>query len=239
MQYFGAAYYPELVAPQEWNRDLERMADAGMNVVRLAEAAWLYLESDEGRFSFDWFDRVLELCERHKIAVVLGTPAFIPPAWMVLRYAEILPSRPDGRRTGLGGRHHYCLHSEHFLEASRRVVQAMAEHYGAHPAVIGWQVHNEFGLSTCYCDRCLAAWHRWLAERYQTVTQLNRAWGNQCWGHDYAAFEQIQFPSEASQPPEGGLVLPHVLAHHRFRSDDIRQYQRLQIAELRPRIGGR
>ncbi len=239
MRYFGAAYYPEIFPRDEWEADVTRMAEAGMNVVRLAEAAWLYLEPEEGRFSFQWLDDVLALCQRHNISVVLGTPTFIPPAWLVAAHPDILPDTAHGHRMGLGGRHHYCLHAESFVEATRRIVQAMGQHFGEHPNVIGWQLHNEFGLSTCYCERCLAAWRRWLRERYGSIQQLNEAWGNHCWGHDYIDFDQIPLPSEATEPPEGRHPLSIILAHCRFRSDAIRRYQGIQIAELRGRIGDR
>lgn len=239
MRYFGAAYYPEVFPHDEWEADIARMAEAGMNVVRLAEAAWLYLEPAEGQFSFQWLDEVLALCQRHHIAAVLGTPTFIPPAWLVKAHPDILPSTPDGRRMGLGGRHHYCLHSASFIAATHRIVRAMVEHFGEHPNVIGWQLHNEFGLSTCYCGRCVAAWHGWLRERYGTIQALNEAWGNRCWGHDYVDVEQIPLPSEATEPPEGRHPLPIILAHRRFRSDAIRHYQSIQSAELRGHIGHR
>lgn len=28
------------------------------------------------------------------------------------------------------------------------------EHYSEHPAVIGWQTDNEFGMLDCHCDAC-------------------------------------------------------------------------------------
>jgi len=39
-------------------------------------------------------------------------------------------------------------------------VTALAERYGGHPALIGWQIDNEFGChdtARCYCDRCAVA----------------------------------------------------------------------------------
>ena len=239
MRYFGATYYPELFPRQEWEADIARMADAGMNVVRLAESAWTYLEPQEGQFAFAWLADAIALCQRYGIAVVLGTPTYMPPPWLVHAYPEILPHAADGRRMGLGGRHHYCLHSERYVEATRRIVRAMAESFGDHQNVIGWQLHNEIGLSTCYCERCARAWHHWLRQRYDTVQDLNDAWSNQCWGRLYVDFDQIPLPSAASEPPEGRHVLPLILAHRRFRSDAIRQYHRVQIDELRGRIGNR
>mgnify|MGYP003343760057 CR=1 FL=1 len=36
------------------------------------------------------------------------------------------------------------------MRASRRIVQAMAEHYGSNPNVIGWQIDNELGDPECF-----------------------------------------------------------------------------------------
>jgi beta-galactosidase len=239
MRYYGAAYYPELLSPHEREADVARMAEAGVNVVRLAEGAWVHLEPAEGVFTFGWLDEVLDLCRRHEIGVVLGTPTFTPPAWLVDGHPEILPCREDGRVMGIGGRQHFCPHAEAFIAATRRIVRAMAEHFGHHPAVLGWQIHNEFGMTSCYCPRCTLAWQRWLEARYGTVDALNAAWGTGCWGQCYTRFAQIPLPSVATEPGEGPFPLPIVLAHRRFRSDDIRAYQQIQIEELRGRIGSR
>lgn len=239
MRYYGASYYPEIFPREDWERDISLMARTGMNVTRLAESAWTYLEPRESDFSFEWLAEVIGLCGQYGISVVMGTPTYMPPPWLVREHPGILPTAADGRRLGLGGRHHYCLNSEEYLEATRRIVGAMAERFGCHPNVIGWQIHNEFGLSTCFCERCERAWHRWLGDRYATVEALNAAWGNDNWGRLYVEFDQIPLPSPKTDPPEGLHTIPLVLAHRRFRSDEFRGYQRVQIDLLREHVGGR
>ena len=44
MFYFGADYYPEHWTEERWPEDARLMAEAGFNVVRLAEFAWSKLE---------------------------------------------------------------------------------------------------------------------------------------------------------------------------------------------------
>ncbi len=239
MRYYGASYYPEIFPREEWERDVGLMAETGMNVTRLAESAWSYLEPREAVFSFDWLDEAVNLCARYGISVVMGTPTYMPPPWLIHEHPGILPTSADGRRLGLGGRHHYCLNSGEYLEATRRIVGAMAERFGGHPNVIGWQIHNEFGLSTCFCDRCERAWHHWLRKRYGTIETLNGGWGNTSWGRLYVEFEQIPLPSPKTDPPEGLHTLPIVIAHRRFRSDEFKRYQRVQIDILRRHVAGR
>ena len=239
MRYYGASYYPEIFPHEEWEKDIRLMAETGMNVTRLAESAWTYMEPEEGTFSFDWLDEVVDLCGQYGLSVVMGTPTYMPPPWLVRDHPGVLPTSDDGRKLGLGGRHHYCLSSDEYLGATRRIVGAMAERFGDDRNVIGWQVHNEFGLSTCFCERCERAWHRWLGNRYGTIDALNKVWGNDSWGRLYVDFDQIPLPSKMTAPPEGLHTLPLILAHHRFRSDEFRRYQRIQIDVLRDHVGKR
>ncbi len=41
--YIGADYYPEHVPPEQWEKDASLMHDAGFNVTRLAEFAWIFI----------------------------------------------------------------------------------------------------------------------------------------------------------------------------------------------------
>ena len=50
----------------------------------------------------------------------------------------------------------------------------------SHPAVIGWQLDNEFGChdtARCYCENCAAAFRLWLKDKYGSLDALNVAWG--------------------------------------------------------------
>ena len=79
----GTAWYPEQWPEERWEKDLQLMQDAHMNVVRVGEFAWSTMEPAEGRFEFGWLDRAIELAARHHIAVVLGTPTAAPPVGRV------------------------------------------------------------------------------------------------------------------------------------------------------------
>jgi beta-galactosidase len=102
LRYYGASYYPEIFPREEWERDVGLMAQTGMNVTRLAESAWTYLEPREAVFSFDWLDEAVDLCARYRISVVMGTPTYMPPPWLIRQHPGILPTSDDGRRLGLG-----------------------------------------------------------------------------------------------------------------------------------------
>ena len=53
---FGAAFYPDQHPRHTWKPYIERMAEAGIAFVRLAEFAWDKLEPQEGQYDFTWLD---------------------------------------------------------------------------------------------------------------------------------------------------------------------------------------
>ncbi|GAG67008.1 unnamed protein product [marine sediment metagenome] len=60
--YFGCDYYPEHWPKERWKKDAQLMAEAGFNVVRMAEFAWSKIEPSRGQFDFQWLDEAKENC---------------------------------------------------------------------------------------------------------------------------------------------------------------------------------
>jgi beta-galactosidase len=228
MYYFGVDYYPEQWPEERWANDVQLMAEAGFNVVRLAEFAWSHMEPEDRRYDFDWLDRAIDLLAGRDIQIVLGTPTASPPPWLMAKSAELFLVRADGRRLSYGNRRGYCPSHPLYHEHSRRIVAAMAAHYGHHPAVIGWQIDNEFG-DRCYCAICQSAFHDWLRERYDSLEELNERWGAAFWSHVYTDWSQIPVPFDTVRSHNPALNLDY----YRFMSDTYRAYQKLQIDILR------
>ncbi len=227
--YIGADYYPEQWEPKRWPLDAEMMQNCGLNVVRLAEFAWSRLEPDDGEFRFDWLDRVIDLLAQRGIKVVLGTPTAAPPAWLISRHPDILPVENTtcqghrNERMEFGTRRHYCVTNHHYHYYSRRIVTHLAKHFARNPNMIGWQVDNEFGGPRCYCDGCQKEFQRWLRKKYRSLEELNRAWGNAFWSHEYSTWEQIPMPWHAASNPS------FYLDFCRFHSEMVVRYSDMQI----------
>lgn len=226
--HFGADYYPEHWPEERWEIDARLMAEAGFTVVRLAEFAWSRLEPVEGRLDFTWLDRALATLAAHGIQAILGTPTASPPPWLMKGHPEAYRVREDGHPLTYGNRREYCPNSLVYQAYSQQIVQAMAEHYAGHPAVIGWQIDNEFG-DRCYCPNCAAAFQNWLSQRYDTLDRLNERWGTIFWSHVYSAWDEIPVPLSTGGSPNPGLALDFA----RFSSDSYVSYQRQQIEILR------
>lgn len=228
MFYFGVDYYPEQWPEERWVEDARLMADAGINIVRLAEFSWGFLEPQRGHYDFDWLDRCLNILYRHGIQVVLSTPTASPPPWVMAWLPDAYKVNYNGQHQTYGNREEVCPSHVGYRKLARMITMAMAQHYVNHPAVIGWQIDNELG-GRCYCQNCQVEFQHWLSDRYNTLEKLNTAWGTAFWSHVYTDWQQIPVPLETGGVPNPGLDLDY----RRFMSDTFVQYQQEQVDILR------
>lgn len=230
--HLGAAYYPEHWTEDRWSEDIRLMSEAGLTVARMAEFAWSTLEPAAGDFHFEWLDRAIAQLAAAGIVSVLGTPTAAPPAWLVQQYPDLLAVDESSRPVLFGNRCHYCVNSPEFHAATRRIVRAMAEYFGANPNVIGWQIDNEYNR-VCYCERCQRLFQNYLAHKFGSLDSLNEHWSTRYWSQTYSAWEQIPLPNN-SYPTPTGLHNPGLmLEFKRFITQSYRQFQRLQLDLLR------
>jgi len=225
---FGVDYYPEHWPEERWPIDAQLMAEAGFNVVRLGEFAWAKYEPHEGQYDFTWLDRAISILAARGIRVLMGTPTGSPPPWLMTKHPEVYRVREDGRPVTFGNRREYCPNHPVYHDYTRRIVTQMAEHYADHPAVIGWQIDNEFG-DRCYCPVCARAFQDWVLRRYKSLDDLNAQWGTVFWSHIYSDWCEIPIPLSTGGSPNPGLALDF----RRFASDSYVAYQQLQIDILR------
>lgn len=237
----GIAYYPEHENHEQWKIDFGKLADAGIDMIRIAEFAWTVLEPEDGRYCWEWLDRAIEEAGAHGLRVVLCTPTACPPVWLAEKCPDILPVNKEGRTIGFGARQHRSYHSEAYLQHALRIVRLMAQRYGQHPNVVAWQLDNEFGGETKYDfgKPARQAFHAYLERKYGTIEQLNRRWGTVFWSQTYARFDQIPLPA----PIGADVMMWHhpslELDYARFSSDGMARFARLQAETLRPFIGDR
>lgn len=108
----------------------------------------------------------------------------------------------------------------------------LAEHYGKHPAIVGWQIDNELNceVSEFYSEADSAAFRVYLKETYETLDALNEAWGTVFWSQTYTQWEQIYVP----RPTLNKAVNPHMhLDYYRFISHSTLSYCSMQAEIIR------
>ncbi len=193
---YGGDYAPEQWPEQVWREDVALMREAGVNLVSVGMFSWVLLEPEEGRYTFDWLDRVLELLHDAGIRVDLGTPTAAPPAWFTRRYPSARLVDQAGHVLGQGGRQSFCPSSPEYAHASAAIAGQLGRRYADHPALALWHVHNEFaGVNAhCYCETCASRFRDWLAARHGDLDALNAAWGTSFWGQRYGDWAEIDPP---------------------------------------------
>ncbi len=219
---YGADYYPEHWDKSEWESQAALMEQAHLNVVRIAEFAWKKIEPEEGRYDFKWLDEAIEVLAGHNVKVILGTPTAVPPVWAFNKYDLVMHDR-YGRRRPNGSRRACCANNSDYLHLTEMVVTKMAKHYKRNKNVIGWQIDNEFGchMSTrCYCPSCKKAFAKWIEDRFGTVDEVNRRFGNAFWSLDYDSFEDIELPGYTSCEGE----LDPLFAHNPTLDQEYRRF---------------
>lgn len=228
----GVCYYPEHWDRALWGSDLDRMLDTGITVIRIAEFAWNLIEPEEGVFTYAFFDGFLDLCERKGMKVIFGTPTATPPAWLTEKYPEVLNASKEGVPYRHGGRRHYNYNSPIYRKLCARIVEREAEHYGQHPAIIGWQIDNELNCETCefYSEADTIAFREYLKAKYGTLDELNEAWGTVFWNQAYTDWDQIYVP----RPTLNRGINPHFqLDYFRFISESTVRFCRMQAEIIR------
>ena len=206
------------------------MREAGVNLVSVGIFSWSRLEPAEGKFDFEWLDRILDLLHGGGIQVDLATATASPPPWLSHRQPEMLPVTADGTKLWHGARQHYCPSSRVYRAAAGRLVEAMAARYGKHEALAMWHVGNEYGchVPACYCDVSADAFRGWLRDRHGSLDRLNDAWGTSFWSQRYSAWEEILPPRRTPTWPNPSQQLDFM----RFSSDALLECYETERAVL-------
>ncbi|MBM4218007.1 MAG: beta-galactosidase, partial [Gammaproteobacteria bacterium] len=234
----GVCYYPEHWPREWWADDARRMREMGLAQVRIGEFAWSRIEPERGRFDWAWLDEAIEVLAEAGLAVVMCTPTATPPKWLIDRMPDMIAIDAMGRARRFGSRRHYCFSHEGYRVESRRITRAVAERYGAHPAVIAWQTDNEYGChdtTLSWSAAALKSFRSWLVNRYKDIGALNAAWGNVFWSMEYGSFEEIDLPNLTVTEPNPA----HVLEFRRFSSHQVVTFNEAQCRILRECSPGR
>jgi beta-galactosidase len=233
---FGGDYNPDQWPESVWAEDVRLMQEAGVNLVSLGIFSWSRLEPEEGRYDFDWLDRILDMLHEGGVSADLATATASPPPWMSHRHPEMLPVLADGVRLWHGGRQQYCPSSPVYRSGAERLVTALADRYNKHPALAMWHVGNEYGchVPACYCDVSAEAFRAWLRERYGSIEDLNRAWGTDFWSQRYSEWDEVIPPRRTPTWPNPSQQLDFM----RFSSNELLACYEVERAVLTEKSPG-
>ncbi|NQX45576.1 beta-galactosidase [Paenibacillus tritici] len=187
---YGVAYYDEYMPYERLAEDIAMMQEAGINTVRIAESTWSTHEPQNGVFDFTSVDRVLDAMAAAGIAVIVGTPTYAVPTWLVKEHPEVLAVTPRGPGK-YGARQIMDITSPAYLFHAERIIRRLIGRVCKHPAVIGYQTDNETKHYDTAGDNVQHLFVKYMRERFGTLEEINRRFGLDYWSNRINSWEDF------------------------------------------------
>ena len=223
---FGCAYYDEYMPYERVDKDMSMMKSAGITTIRIAESTWSTLEPQPGVFDFSHVDRVLDAAERFGIQVIVGTPTYAVPAWLVAMHPEVLADTPKGPNR-YGARQIMDIVNPSYRHYGERVIRRLISHVADNPQVIGYQVDNETKYYDCVSPDMQRLFVKDLRRRFDyDLDRLNAAFGLDYWSNRIDSWED--FPDLT-----GTINASLGAAFDRFRRSQVSRYLAWQAGIVR------
>lgn len=188
--YFGAAYYDEYMPVSRVDEDMRMMKEAGMNVIRIAESTWSTWEPRDGEFDFTSLHRMLAGAKKYGISVIVGTPTYAIPPWMVRKYPDILADTHSGP-SRYGHRQNMDITHPGYRFHCERIIRKLMEQVQPYDHVIGFQLDNETKPYDTCGERAQRMFRQWLMEKFGTVENINQAFGLAYWSNSLGSWDDL------------------------------------------------
>lgn len=201
---FGVAYYDEYMPYDRLDKDIAMMKECGINVVRIAESTWSTVEPQDNVFNFYHIDRVLDAMHRAGIHVIIGTPTYAVPTWLVKKYPAVLATTSRGQNQ-YGPRQNMDITNKDFLFHANRVIRKIVDHIKDHPAIIGYQVDNETKHYHTAGENVQKQFVQYMKNKFITLDSINKSFGLDYWSNrinDWEDFPSVNSSINASLSAE-------------------------------------
>ncbi len=223
---YGAAYYNEYMPYERLDKDVALMKAADITVVRMGESTWSLWEPQDGEFEYAWMDRVVDAMGKAGIKVIMGTPTYSVPTWMVHAHPEILARPLGGAPVFYGMRQNMDTSNPTFRFYAQRLIRNMVTHYRDNPNVIGWQIDNETSSYGASNEDVFTGFVDHLKHKFVTTEVLNKAWGLNYWGEDVNGWENMP-------PRDSTISTGYKLEWSRWQQMRVTDYLAWQAALVR------
>ena len=188
---YGVAYYDEYMPCDRLAKDVEMMKAAGINLVRIAESTWSTCEPQEGVFDFSHVIRVLDAMEGAGISVIIGTPTYAIPTWMVKSHPDVLATTKKG--PGIyGARQIMDITHPVYRYYGERVIRKLMEVSAHRKCVIGFQLDNETKYYDTAGKNVQEQFVKYLRTKFNDdLDAMNQAFGLDYWSNRINAWEDF------------------------------------------------
>ena len=213
--FVGTCYQPVDRSAEQIDRDIAIMRRAGFNVVRMGDLSWDSFEPSQGKFEFDWFDKIMDKMQANEIKVILDIPGSPAPIWLHRAYPGVDIVNEHGERVPPAERYMDDIGDPDYIREVEILAEALTKRYAHHPALIAVGYDNEIGngfMSYSGADR--RRFIAWLQKKYGTIEALNKAWATQRWSRRLNSFDDVDLPLASGPGPS-----ERYLDLHRYWSD--------------------
>lgn len=188
---YGAAYYDEYMPYDRLDKDVEMMKKAGINTVRIAESTWSTCEPQPGVFDFSHVERVMDAMEEAGINVIIGTPTYAVPTWMVKAHPDVLAETVRGRGI-YGARQIMDITHPVYLFYAERVIRELMKLTAHRKCVIGFQLDNETKYYGTAGKNVQEQFVKYIREKFHDdLDALNYEFGLDYWSNRINAWEDF------------------------------------------------
>ena len=188
---YGAAYYDEYMPYDRLQQDVAMMKKAGINTVRIAESTWSTCEPQEGVFDFSHVERVMDAMEEAGINVIIGTPTYAIPTWMVKSHPDVMAETVKGRGI-YGARQIMDITHPVYRFYAERVIPKLMECTAHRKCVIGFQVDNETKYYGTAGKNVQEKFVKYLRKKFNNdLDAMNHEFGLDYWSNRINAWEDF------------------------------------------------
>lgn len=188
---YGAAYYDEYMPYDRLDKDVEMMKKAGINTVRIAESTWSTCEPQPGVFDFSHVERVMDAMEEAGINVIIGTPTYAVPTWMVKAHPDVLAETVKGRGI-YGARQIMDITHPVYLFYAERVIRELMKCTAHRKCVIGFQLDNETKYYGTAGKNVQEQFVKYIREKFHDdLDAMNYEFGLDYWSNRINAWEDF------------------------------------------------
>lgn len=167
------------------------MKKAGINTVRIAESTWSTCEPQEGVFDFSHVERVMDAMEEAGINVIIGTPTYAIPTWMVKSHPDVMAETVKGREI-YGARQIMDITHPVYCFYAERVIRKLMECTAHRKCVIGFQVDNETKYYGTAGKNVQEKFVKYLRKKFNNdLDAMNYEFGLDYWSNRINAWEDF------------------------------------------------
>ncbi len=187
---YGVAYYDEYMPYDRIEKDMEMIAAAGMNVIRIAESTWSTWEPQEGVFDFSHLRRMLDASRKYGLSVIIGTPTYAIPTWLARKCPQILALTHHGQEL-YGRRQNMDITNPTYLHHAEIIIRKLMEYIKDEPHVIGFQLDNETKSYDTCTPIAQAKFVEYIREQFPDIEDFNAEFGFDYWSNRINTWEDF------------------------------------------------